>query len=439
MSKVIPGNKKHLTLSDRIYIEKCLDNNMPFKEIAKYLCKDPSTIAREIKKHIIFAHSSTPGAVNYCENKHSCKEIDVCGKKTCGKRRCSYCNKCNSHCKLFVPNDCYNRLHRAPYVCNGCKKRTGCHQPKRYYYAENAEQEYKETLRSCREGINLTPEELSRLDALISPLVLKGQPLFHIYTNNKDAIGCNIRTLYNYINLGILTAKRMDLRRAVKYKKRYSSKKKEGFITKKARMGRTHEDMVIYLKEHPDLMNKVVQMDTVMGAKGSKQSLLTLFFTATNMQLAFVLEEHTSANVGDVFDYLELKLGTETFKEMFPIILTDNGAEFSTPDYLETAANGSKRTRIFYCEPYSSWQKGECEKNHEYIRYVIPKGLSMDKYTQSDINKLMNHINSLCRESLHGSCPYDLALILWGKDILQILNIEKVAAKEICLTEALLK
>ena len=439
MSRNIPGNNKHLTLSDRIYIEKCLDEDSTFKDIAKYLCKDPSSITREVKSRLIYTNSMNHTAVNYCANKSICREVNICNCPACGNKRCSKCNRCNKNCKKFKPNDCYKRMHRAPYVCNGCPNRFGCHQPKRYYRATNAEHEYKEKLHNCREGINLTPEELTRLDNLISPLVLKGQPIFHIYTNNKGEIGCSVKTIYNYINAGILSAKRMDLRRAVKYKKRYKAKNNENNIPKNARIGRTLEDMDAFLKEYPELRNQTVQMDTVMGCKGSKQSLLTMYFTNCNMQLSFILDEHTAMNVGDVFDYLELKLGIEAFKMMFPLIVTDNGTEFSNPEYLETAADGSKRTKIFFCDPYSSWQKGECEKNHEYIRYVIPKGQSMDDYIQADINKLMCHINSLSRESLHGYSPYDLALIHFGEDILDTLNITKIPANDICLNKSLLK
>lgn len=439
MSKNIPGNNKHLTLSDRIYIEKCLDEDKKFKEIAKYLCKDPSTITREVRNHIVTTHGINRTAVNYCANKMTCKEVNICNCKPCGNKRCASCNRCNKYCSKFKPSDCYKRMHRAPFVCNGCPNKVGCHQPKRYYRATNAENVYKNTLSECREGVNLTPEELKHLDNLISPLVAKGQPIFHIYINNKDEIHCSLRTIYNYINNGILSVKRIDLRRAVKYKKRYKSNNKESNIPKKAREGRTLENLNIYLKSHPELMNKAVQMDTVMGCKGSKQSLLTLYFVSCNIQLIYILDEHTASNVGDVFDFLEMRLGTDTFKKLFPLIVTDNGTEFSDPEYLETAADGSKRTKIFYCDPYSSWQKGECEKNHEYIRYVIPKGKSMDNYNQADINKLMSHINSVNRESLNGSSPYEVALIFLGKEVLDTLDIKKIPANDICLNESLLK
>lgn len=440
MSKKIPGNHKHLTLSDRIFIEKGLNDNLPFCEIARYLCKDPSTITNEVRKHITKAPSTRPSPVrNSCKFKKECREKNVCNNNACANKRCSVCNRCNKHCKRYKPDDCYKRLHRAPYVCNGCPSRQGCHEYKFYYNAVDAQNEYEKERTDSRIGINLTPDELTHLDNLVSPLVMMGQPIYHIYENNKDEIPVTSRTLYRYINDGVLGAKRMNLRRAVKYKKRYQSKDKENNIPKGARLGRDMTEFRKYIEDHIDDAANIVQMDTVMGKQGSKQSLLTLYFNNCHLQLIFILEEHTSQNVCDVFDFLEMVLGTEMFKKAFPVIITDNGPEFSNPVYLERASDGSRRTRIFYCDPYRSCQKAECEKNHEYIRYVIPKGLSMDDYTQSDMNLLMSHISSTSREALHGSCPYEMALIFLGKEFLDKLHIQKIASNDVNLTPKLLK
>lgn len=439
MSKNIPGNHKHLSLSDRIYIEKGLNDNLTFREIARYLCKDPSTLTREVRKHITHSHGYGHQINNTCKYKFTCREKNVCNNNVCADRRCSTCNRCNRYCKRYKPDDCYKRLHRAPYVCNGCPSRQGCHKNKSYYNAVDAQNEYEKERTESRLGINLTPEELEKLDSIVSPLVMRGQPIYHIYENNKDDIPVTSRTLYRYINDGVLCAKRMDLRRAVKYKKRYQSKDKENNIPKGARLGRSMSDFRTYIADHVEDAANLVQMDTVMGKQGSKQSLLTLYFSNCHLQLIFILEEHTAQNVCDVFDFLEMVLGTELFKKAFPVIITDNGPEFSNPVYLERASDGSRRTRIFYCDPYSSWQKAECEKNHEYIRYVIPKGKSMDQYNQSDMNLLMSHISSTSREKLGGSCPYDVALVFLGKEFLDKLHITKIPSNDVHLDTKLLR
>lgn len=95
--------------------------------------------------------------------------------------------------------------------------------------------------------------------------------------------------------------------------------------------------------------------------------------------LIFLLEKKTQDEVVRVFDQLTEQLGIELFRHTFPVILTDAGSEFQVPAALEHTQDGQKRTRIFFCNPYSSWQKGAIEKNHEYIRHVLPNGSSADR------------------------------------------------------------
>lgn len=439
MSRNVPGNSKHLTLSDRIFIEKSLDDDATFRDIAKYLCKDPSTISREVKKHIRYTTSASFKPDNHCIHKTSCRKTNICGNRNCIGKKCSLCKSCNRVCGDFKPDACYRRTHCAPYVCNGCPSRQGCRGAKRFYRADSAEKEYRELLSDSRAGINMTPDELERLDSIVSPLILKGQPVYHVYKNHQDEIPCCEKTIYNHINNGVLTAKRMDLRRAVRYKKRYSAPDGSSFVPTKAKEGRTFGDFCKFVSENPDIMPYIVQMDTVMGNRESKQSLLTLYFTCCGLQLAFILEEHTAGNVCEAFDFLEMRLGTELFRKVFLAIITDNGPEFSNPEYIERSSDGNRRTRVFFCDPYSSWQKGGCEKNHEFIRYVIPKGTSMDIYTQSDINLMMDHINSTCRPHLNGECPYNLAKSFLGDDFIERLQIRYIPANEIRLSPNLLK
>lgn len=439
MSKLIPGNSKHLTLEDRIFIESSLNSGHSFKDISKTLCKDPSTISREVRNHQVRVASASSGkAVNYCMESLRCKKTNLCNRKGCVGTLCRKCPHCNKNCPDFKPNPCYRRMHGAPYVCNGCPSRSGCRQSKVFYRAANADDEYRRTLSDSRAGLNITPDELERLDRIVSPLIRKGQPVYHVVCNNRDEIHCCTKTIYNYINGGALSADRMTLPRAVKYKPRHTNEARVN-IPRKAREGRTYADFKAYLNEHLELASEVVQMDTVMGPKGSTVSMLTLYFCSCAVQLSFLLDEHTAQNVGDTFDFLEMRLGTDLFRKAFLLVLTDNGSEFSNPEYLEHSADGSRRTRIYYCEPYSSWQKGECEKNHEFIRYVIPKGTDLGQFTQADINKLMNHINSTSRPRFNGMTPYQLAKIYLGDDFISKIGMRRIAPKDVNLTPGLLK
>lgn len=425
-------NQKHLTLEDRNYIEQALNQGMTFKEIGKFLSKDPTTISKEIKKHRIRKEpSSYIGCVNVCKNKYTCKKKNVCGRN-CNTICSRNCSKCNRYCQDFQEEIC-NSLIRAPFVCNSCPTKAPCRLVKYYYRALSAHNQYENTLSVSRQGIHLSDEELCDLDNIVSPLLKNGQTIAHIYKTQN--LKCSKSTLYNYIDQNKLSARNIDLPRRVRYPKRRKTKRTPPKDTS-IRKGRTYEDFQKYLLENPD--TQVIEMDTVEGKKGSKV-LLTMLFRNTKLMLAFILEDKTANSVLKVFNWIEAILGNTLFEKTFPVILTDNGSEFSNPLSLEFNEEGIGRTRIFFCNPGASYQKGAIEKNHEFIRYVIPKGTSMDNYTQSDITKMINHINSLTRPSLNNATPYDLAQILLDKEVLKKLNLKKVPANEIQLKKSLLK
>lgn len=423
--------QKHLTLSDRNYIEQALNQGMTFKEIGKFLSKDPTTISKEIKKHRKKKEPSYhTGYINICKHKYTCRRKNVCGRNCTGL--CSkHCSKCNKFCKDFEEEVCPN-LTRAPFVCNSCPTKSPCRLVKYYYRALTANNQYEHTLSVSRQGIHLSDDELLELDNIVSPLLKNGQTIAHI-CKTQD-LNCSKSTLYNYIDQKKLTARNIDLPRRVRYSKKTQKRQKPKETT--IRKGRTYEDFQKYLLENPD--TQVVEMDTVEGKKGGKV-LLTMLFRNSKLMLAFLLKDKTFNSVLSVFNWLESILGNALFEKTFPVILTDNGSEFSDPLSLEFNEDGISRTRIFFCNPTASYQKGAIEKNHEFIRYVIPKGTSMDELSQTQITKMINHINSLTRASLNNSTPYDLANILLDKKVLKKLNLVKVPANEIQLTKNLLK
>lgn len=157
--------------------------------------------------------------------------------------------------------------------------------------------------------------------------------------------------------------------------------------------------------------------------------------------LLFLLPKNTASAVIDVFDFLTDILDLEVFQNLFPVILTDNGSEFKRVEELEYTCTGEQRCMMFYCDPMASWQKGELEKNYEYIRYVIPKGTSLDSYSQEDMDLLMNHINSIKRPSLHGRCPYETVNegdddMLW---LMELLKMDIIPPDDVLLKPSLLK
>lgn len=434
MSKEIRGNQKHLSLDNRIFIEQSLSNNKSFKEISRYIGKDPSTISKEVKKHRIVKNPTNFVNSNHCSIAQHCTEVNVCKMRLSCGRFCRNCPSCNSKCPKFVPKTCPTNS-RAPFVCNGCSSKQGCRLIKYYYRANLAHKNYKTTLVTSREGINLTKPKFNELDELVSPLIQKGQPLAHIFANHEDDILCCRRTLYNYLDKNILTARNLDLPRRVRFKPRRHpikpAKREFSWLE-----GRSHNDFIKYISSCPD--TSVVEMDTVEGVKGGKV-LLTLFFRQSNLMLAYLLKQKTQDEVLRTFNSIETTLGTDNFKKTFPLILTDNGSEFLNPMILENGINGLPRTSIYYCDPRASYQKGAIEKNHEYIRYFLPQGTSFDNYTQESIALMMNHINSTARDGLNGHSPFELASLLLDESVLNSLQLEQIPPDKVVLKPYLLK
>ena len=202
--------------------------------------------------------------------------------------------------------------------------------------------------------------------------------------------------------------------------------------------GRSYKDFTAYIKEFPD--TKITEMDTVVGPEGSHKVLLTLHYWASAFMMAFLLDSKKASFVEATFDAINRSVGTRLFCNSMPLILTDRGGEFKHPDTLEFGIDNSLRTNLYYCDPMASWQKPHCEKNHEYIRKICPQGkTTFDRLTQEDVNLMMSHINSSCRESLGGLTPFALAKLMLPKELLDFFGLVEIPANEVILTPALLK
>lgn len=433
MSKEI-HTQKHMTLSDRIFIEQALANHDSFKDIAAVLKKDPSTVSKEIRRHRAFKEGSHYNLKNNCALLSSCQHARICDGKLCNYlcKRSRVCD-CTRHCPDFTPYLC-PKLTKPPYVCNGCPSHA-CRCDKYFYRAKDADSAYEQTKHECRQGISLSSEERASLDELVSPLILKGQTMDHIFAEHKEAIPCSERTLYRYIDSGVLSVKNIDLPRKVKYKPRKQSGAAEK-LSRECTIGRTYTDFMDFLERHPE--TGVVEMDTVVGPEPGK-AILTMLFRNCTFMLAFLMDNTKSGSVIQIFRFLQKELGAETFSRLFPVILTDRGPEFSNPWALECDEYGEILSKVFYCNANAPYQKGRLEKNHEFLRYIMPKGTSFDAMAQEDITLCVNHINSTARGSLNGRTPFELASLLLDKKLFQLLHLELVEPDKVLLKPALLK
>jgi len=426
--------KTHLTDEERQQIEILLKNRYPLHRIAERVGKAKSTVAREIKKRAI---ESEKFAANYphnrCVKRRNCQCVQLCEDKENCTRHCATCGRCNKICPTYEEEVCL-KLFEPPYVCNGCFEEKRCVLKKRYYLHKPAHESYREMLIESRQGANITEEELHELDEFVSPLIMRGQSVSHIFSNNPDKFNLSEKSVYRYVAGGLLKAANLDMPRVVRFKPR-KSKPVEHKIDSSCRIGRNYLDYGKFI----DMTGaSAVEMDTVKGGVSGKV-LLTLMFKSCDFMLAFLRDRNTSQTIIDRFHWLYMILGADRFKGLFPVILTDNGSEFSNPKALEFDEAGNRRTYIFYCDPHASWQKPNVELNHEFIRKIIPKGTSMNSLSQTLIDLMMSHINSYSREKLNGRSPIDMFNFIYGEGLAEKLGQTKIPANEILLKPALLK
>ena len=428
---------KFFTYEERLELQKFLKESLSFKGISRKLDKNPTTISREVRKYRSEVATGYPGfPYNACKNRFNCRVKKVCGKE-CSRKSdvyCKLCASCNDNCVEFIREICTARF-RVPYVCNGCETLRKCTLLKNTYDAEHAHIRAHESISQSRSGLCISEDEIARLNKIISPLVGNGQSVNQIYINHQDELMCSEKTIYNYIDACLFDVRNIDLPRKVKFRERY--KKTEFKVDKGCRLGRNYEAFGEFIEKNPD--TAVVQMDSVMGTKGGK-CLLTIHFVECSLMLAFLRDANTSKSVIDVFNQLDQALGKETFNRLFPIILTDNGSEFSNPRAIEyREINPIWRTSVFYCDAGSPYQKGAIEVNHELIRRVLPKGTSFNNLTQDHISLMMNHINSYKRKKLNNRSPYETFSFYHGEEVLYKLGCTPVTASDIMLKPALLK
>ncbi len=405
----------HFTLETRKLIEERLNESKTITEISNELQRDRSNIGKEIMKHRI---ATFPSTFNY---DHPCLKHVNCSMKT---------YECYKTCKNIEIKLCEN-LISSPHVCNGCQKKKYCRHVRYYYNAVEANNEYVNSWKKDRSKLRYTPLELKILNNDFKVLVLNCKSIYHaLIVINKRGFNFKISTIYKQIERGQLALKKSDLPRCRKTKQKEVKDKSY----KRDIEGHTYEDYNSYKEENPNAIE--TQMDTV---EGIKENDAPVFFTIEIVDIKFILifklTSQTAKEISNKLKLLKEILGNEIIEKIFEILLTDNGKEFIRLDDLKEILPNAN---IFYCHPYSSYEKGNIENNHELIRRVIPKGVSLKCYTQKDLDLLCSHINSLYRESLDGKCPFDLVENYISKDVLDKLNLKKIDDDKVVLVPKLL-
>lgn len=422
-----PNAHSHLTLEERRIILAGITNGSTKSAIAETIGKDKSTVGKEIKLHRIL--------------KFKCKLPLECSNY----RRCPYGRKCTPDCPEYEPFRC-RRRDRSPGACNGCSSWSSCRFGKYQYVPEDAHADYRKTLVDSRLGVNLTSGEAKEMAEIIGPLLRQGQSPYQIVTNHPE-LGISEKTLYNYIEgdvfhevAGITV---MDLRRqvsrkmskskAVTYKKRQDQKHLQG---------RTYKDYKDYLDENPDVF--VAQMDTVYNDGSDGPFIQTFKFIDAGLLFAIYQENKTAQSMTNGVNLLESILGSNVFRKYVHVLLTDRGPEFTDAEAMETSKDGSCRTRVFYCDPMRSGQKGSLENKHEELRYILPgetnlRALGLN--SQEDLNLVLSHIDSSPVEKLGGKSPLETTEFMYHDlyERIEAFGIHKIEKDKIILKPYLLK
>lgn len=412
-------NNKQLTLHQRNIIEEMLNQRKRKYEIANELNKTQSTIAREINKHRIIK----PHNIYNSSNLFNCKYFNNC-------------KVCTNKCRIFQPISCKER-DRNIGTCNNCSKIKTCNLDKYFYFAEEAHKKYKYTLTDSRQGVNLNTSELIELAHLICPLIKKGQSIYTILNNHPEIKFCE-KTIYNYIEMDLFKdwgVTNLTLKRKVKRKitKKYLRKRKEP----KNYEGRTYTDYLEYKIKNPNIVT--TEMDTVYNNQNGPY-IQTFIFENTSFMIGILHKYKTSDSMSKALNILQDNLIDKEYNNLFSVLLTDRGSEFEKAQQFEVnIETGEIRGKIFYCDPMQSSQKPHVENNHNFIREILPNGQDWSNLTQEKLNLMFSHINSTPRENLGGKTPYEIFTFIYGEELAQKLNIQKIAKDEVNTTPRLLK
>ena len=402
MSDLKTIKNKHLTFQDRQEIMECLDKGMTLKKIAFRIGKDPTTVSKEVKKHVTVVESS----VKHLKSDGTNIEVRLCPK-----------------------------LLKAPFVCNSCeKRRRQCPFQKQLYISKNAHAEYTTLLHEAREGIPLNKEEFWEADAIITAGIKKGQHLYHIMETHD--VGFSKSSAYRNLHRGYLSISKLDLPRVVKFKPR--KQYRINCVPKAVRVGREYDDFLAFIEEHS--IKNWVEMDTVLGRIGGK-CIMTFDFTRDNFMFGLLLDNRTAGEAASKIKTLKENLikGGTKFGDIIQLLLTDNGGEFSNIFAFIADADGEIETDLFFCDPYRSCQKPKVEKNHTIFRDIVPKGTSFDNFTQETVNLIFSHVNGVKRKIFNGKSPYEMFSFVFSKEIATLLGVCEISADEVIQSPKLLE
>lgn len=376
------NSRKRINFDIRMQIQALIGMNKSISFIANTLGFNKSTISREIQKGLY--------------------ETDPNNKEVCLKRITLLC-------------------------CNNCKSRYMCNYSKLYYNCKMSESKSYQRMRVSRQIPKLSEESIKIIDEIILDGVKKGQSLHHIYVANPilNKLCCE-RTIRRLCYGRHLTIQPHNLRKYVVYKHKYIKSPEAIKLRNQANIvGRTYTDSLVFIDKHKKA--SIVQFDSVIGCKTDKQALLTITFKEFDFQFGYLIKKDDPNDVVKVIKNLFKSLTVEEIQKAFKVCISDNGIEFAR--FYEIEEDTEKKLHlcnVFYTRPYRSTDKAECERCHEFVRYFIPKGKSLDGFNQEQINYMFSQINSYVRKAKNDLSPYDMLCKKFGKAFAEKLPVKRV-------------
>lgn len=426
---------EQLNQNQRVQLSVLLKEKSSLSAIAKEMNVSRQTLYREILRNSFINKHDVQG------RRSSCIHYLECRKNT--PTRGNSKSICPVYCDKYEPGkqDC---LKKYPFVCNYCSKKLKCNYLHVTYEPEHASNEYHNRINNANAFPKVDAKVMKKVNKLVSPLVSKGQSVEAIKMNHPD-LPVSTLTIRNWIKNHYLDCKPSEFRMSGRrVSKKYDYSTKNGHIKlNEAKLGHKYANYRLFKSAHPESLT--IQLDSVIGTIDGKHTVLTIHVVEHKLQFGILLNSHSAEEVKDKLNELLSKMldlqksqGYAIYTFFTECWLTDNGAEF---DRLLDLNKTHKGLNIFFCSPYSSFEKGACERNHVLVRYIQYKGWSFDNLCQKDINILFSNINSYPRKSLKGKTPYQSVLedSRLGKEFLDLIEINKVECDDVTLNPSLLR
>lgn len=424
---------KHFSFHERVFLEAWLNAGYSYADMSKMskTNKSPEAFLKEVSRNKYLVPSLKKTKFNTCALKHECNVKKLCSAYFCSKK-CKTCrNNCNKLCDHFKPVEC-EFMWKNHHVCNACNKINKCSRDKYFYDADMAHQMAKEKQLTATSHKRYSNNEIIELSTVLEEGFQRGLSISVIKNNNPNKVFYSVNHIYHLVKnnkLNVQANTKPKIKSDTDNRLNFRQNSKEKILHRR--------DYLSFLEAKPKFKSEVVQIDIVEGTIDSKPCLLSIFFTKTRLHVYKLMPEKTTKAVKKALDILEQQITVEClFKDLIPIILTDNGSEFNDFKTIEKSsvnitASGwfDTRTKLFYCPPYSSSSKGGIEKDHVELRKKLPKGTSFNNLSQKDIDIISSHVNSYKRQSKNFKSPYDVFASTYGSEVLNLIGIKRIPDK----------